>query len=558
MMRGDVVMTWRTRCTSLVRNLLLSIFALALCSAPLYAQDQEDPSEETEVVEEEGAEEKEWAQTDAAIDARLGAIYAQISTMSDVTHRVEAGLVTLGGKTTKIEARERAEAIARRIETVLAVQNLIEVPEAPVDVSEDNRALKDLQDEALQEQLATIYGSVEELAQVDIMVRAGVAKLSGRVQEEDDSDKAAELAKSLDGILYVDNDIIIPTEVSERVKPAWTRAKDLLSGAIAFAPLLLLGVVLLALAWFAARAVRRWDWLYSHVSDRPLVQELARQLTGGAVFLVGVLLVLELFDITTLVGAVLGTAGVAGLALGFAFQDIVENYLASLMLSARQPFRKGDTIKLNDHIGKVARMTMRDTVLITFDGNHVRIPNAQIFKGILTNFTLNPRRRIGFSVGLGVEESLLEARSLGIEALRSIDGVFSDPAPFMIVDELADSSVVVIFHAWFDQTTHDHLAIRSEAIRRVKVRFDQEGIEMPEPTQRINFVDASQTFQDIDFDSSSSASSISSSSEEDESDRPKSADEPLVDDTLQRTIKSEDEIVDAQIKREEGDEGDLL
>lgn len=85
---------------------------------------------------------------------------------------------------------------------------------------------------------------------------------------------------------------------------------------------------------------------------------------------------LDLLEATALVGAVAGTAGLAGLALGFAFKDIVENYLAGLLLAFQRPFDKNDHVTVEDHAGKVVRLTPRETILMTMDGNHVRVPNA--------------------------------------------------------------------------------------------------------------------------------------------------------------------------------------
>ena len=104
--------------------------------------------------------------------------------------------------------------------------------------------------------------------------------------------------------------------------------------------------------------------------------------------LFGVLLALDILDLTALVGAVLGTVGVVGLAIGFAFKDIVENYLAGLLLSIRRPFALNDLVLIESHEGRVVRLTPSELILMTLEGNHVRIPNATVFKSFIYNFSI--------------------------------------------------------------------------------------------------------------------------------------------------------------------------
>jgi small-conductance mechanosensitive channel len=182
---------------------------------------------------------------------------------------------------------------------------------------------------------------------------------------------------------------------------------------------------------------------------------------------------------------VLGTAGVAGLAIGFAFQDIIENYLAGALLSIQQPFNVNDVVEVGDQQGRVVRLTARELVLLTFEGNHVRLPNAMVFKSVTVNFTRNPRRLFYFDVGVGVQEDLVAATHLGIDTLDAMNGVMAEPAPFARIEALGDFSVIVRFHGWVNQRDADFFKVQSEAIRLVKTAFDEAGIDMPEPTHRV-------------------------------------------------------------------------
>ena len=122
---------------------------------------------------------------------------------------------------------------------------------------------------------------------------------------------------------------------------------------------------------------------------------------------------------------------------------------------------------------------------MTLDGNHVRIPNAAVFKSIIYNYSINPRRRFDFGLGVGVNEDLVDVQAHGCAALRKMTGVMDEPAPFMTIEDLGDFSVLVRFFGWVDQRSADFAKVRGEAIRRVKLALDRAGVEIPEPAQTI-------------------------------------------------------------------------
>lgn len=158
--------------------------------------------------------------------------------------------------------------------------------------------------------------------------------------------------------------------------------------------------------------------------------------------LLGVFLALDILDLTVLAGAMLGTAGVVGLAIGFAFNDIIENDLAGLLLSVRRPFDIHYLVRIEFHMGWV-RFTPSELVLMTLEGNHVRLPNAMVFKSFIYNYNIKPLRRFDFGVGVGVDEDLAEVQTKGCGVLREMAGTMADPAPFMRVEGLGDFNVLV-------------------------------------------------------------------------------------------------------------------
>ncbi len=209
--------------------------------------------------------------------------------------------------------------------------------------------------------------------------------------------------------------------------PSLERLVEEMQAWLAWLPLLAVALVVVLLAWLLGSWLSRRAVVGRLARRNPFMQDLARTTVRWLVLVAGLLIALEILDATELVGAVLGTAGVLGVALGFAFKDILENYLAGLLMSLRQPFAPRDHVVIDGNEGLIVALTSRATILMTLDGNHLRIPNAVVFRGVTLNYTRNPSRRFEFDVGVGVNEDLLRAQDLGKEAMAGVDGVLAEP-----------------------------------------------------------------------------------------------------------------------------------
>ncbi len=356
-----------------------------------------------------------------------------------------------------------------------------EVDTAAVDLL----AVEAVPDSALAARLRQVFAQIDDFTNVQVAVNGGVVRLTGTALGGKEREQAADLAARFEGVVFVDNDIEEETDVETRVAPAFQKVQAFWDTFVRNLPVA--GVALLVLLFFGflSRLLGKWKAPFHRLGVPPLLQSLIRRVLRAVVFVIGLVLALEILDVTTLVGAVLGAAGVIGLALGFAFQDIVENYLAGILLSIRQPFNVGDLITVESHEGRVIRMSSRELILMTVEGNHVRLPNALVFKNPLINYTRNPRRRFDFAVGVDVDEDLTRAQQLGVDTLRAMKGVMDDPGPGSLVEELGESTVNVRFLGWVDQTKADFLKVKSEAIRLVKTHLDDAGVQMPEPIYRV-------------------------------------------------------------------------
>ncbi len=253
-------------------------------------------------------------------------------------------------------------------------------------------------------------------------------------------------------------------------------------------PLIVLALFILPLAWWlsgvVARLARR---LLAPRVDSAFLGDVIARAVAIPVFLVGLYLVLQVAGLTGLAVSLLGGAGVIGIVVGFAFRDIAENFLASLLLSIRRPFRSGDYIAVAEHEGVVQTMNTRSTVLLTIDGNHVQIPNATIFKNTIVNYTAAPARRVTADVGIGYDASVAEAQAVIAQVLRGHEAVLNDPEPMVLVDALGAATVNLKAHFWIDGRTYSVDRVRSAALRLIKRALVEHGISMPDESREVIF-----------------------------------------------------------------------
>ena len=275
------------------------------------------------------------------------------------------------------------------------------------------------------------------------------------------------------------------TDLRGRFDFAFDKLSAGLTAFIAWLPLLAVAVLIVAFAAWLAGFVSRRLHLLRLRTDNPYMNGLIRNVVRAVIVLFGVVVALNLLNATALVTAVLGSAGVVGLVLGFAFKDIAENYVAGILLSLRQPFAPGHHVVIDGNEGKVVALHSRTTVLMTMEGNELRLPNALVFKAIILNYSRNPNRRFDFTIPIDLAQSIRSAQSLALEQICGIDGLLQDPAPSWTVHEYGPGGIVLRFFGWVDQRSSDLGKVRSEAIRRVKAAFAEAGIEAPRTTYHI-------------------------------------------------------------------------
>lgn len=309
--------------------------------------------------------------------------------------------------------------------------------------------------------------------------------LEGRVVREADRELAEKIAQANNAGGQVVNRIEVATGTLERIIPSLRVSAQKLLRLLGSTPLLLVAVGVIWLFWRAGGWVSRRSWIGRGAGANPFVGELLRQAIRVVAAILGLLFALEILDATTFAAALLGSAGVAGIALGFAFRDLLENYIAGILLSLRRPFAPDDSVSIDSHQGVVVGMNSRATILMTSDGNQLSLPNALVFKAVLVNFSSNGKRRFEFSVSIEPRADVAAVMREGLQAVRDTADVLAEPKPSVQMAEVTREEMRVQFFGWVDQRRGDFGRARSEALRAVRARLQALGVDFGPPQMRL-------------------------------------------------------------------------
>lgn len=341
------------------------------------------------------------------------------------------------------------------------------------------------QDAAIAERIRTILRELDGYADVTVAVRSGIVTLRGTTLDAAKARLLNELVSRVDGVVAIENDVVENTDVVKRLDPAVKRFQDRLSQMIAWAPLLLIAGAAFVIVAFIGVLLARLHQPWDRLAPNAFIADIYRMLLRLVFVVGGVVVALDILNATALLGTILGAAGIVGLAIGFAVKDTVENFIASIMLSIRQPFRPNDAIEINGDEGKVIRLTARATILLNWDGNHVRIPNSTVFKSRIVNFSRNRERRFLFEIGFEGAMDMEAARALVQETVQALPFTLEAPAASVWIDRIDDAGIILKVTGWIDQTVTSLVLAQSEALRQVKGTLEAAGLTIPDTTYRL-------------------------------------------------------------------------
>ncbi len=259
----------------------------------------------------------------------------------------------------------------------------------------------------------------------------------------------------------------------------WSNYRPML---IALGKSLLLSLVVLGIAWLVnkllrfliARGVKKL-----HNVDHS-VAHVFYSVTRVFIWIFAVLIVLRQFGVNT--AGILTVLGAAGLAVGLAIKDSLSNIAAGLMLFILRPYKTGDYVDCGSVSGTIREMGLFVTQLCTFDGIFVMVPNSVIFGSPVKNYTRNPLRRADISVGIAYGDDLAVALQVLEKLMTSHDKVVRDPAPEVLVSELADNSVNLTLRFWVE--TASYWAVYWQIKSQLKKVIEDAGLNIPFP-QRV-------------------------------------------------------------------------
>ncbi|MFA6435826.1 MAG: mechanosensitive ion channel family protein [Candidatus Gracilibacteria bacterium] len=284
----------------------------------------------------------------------------------------------------------------------------------------------------------------------------------------------------------------VSTTFAASITDSASTAKDTASGIASFlsilwgkAPSWVAAILVFFGSFFVAKMIR--ERAIDHFTEKFADNNqdavvLIGRVTYVTVLTIGITVALRIggLDLTALIAAV-------GFGLGFAMQDLVMNFIAGILILLNRPFSIGDFIKVGSTMGKVIEIQGRATILKAVDGTRVIVPNSDLFKNQVVNFTANPFRRVEItSIGITYNDDIAHASRVIMAALKENTKILAEPAPTLILSDFGDYSVDFKIRFWVDSHTN-WMKIKSEVLHTIKLRMEEHGVQMPYPTQTLLF-----------------------------------------------------------------------
>jgi len=242
--------------------------------------------------------------------------------------------------------------------------------------------------------------------------------------------------------------------------------------------------VFVVIAKFSVRLLNR---ILNKTIDNPALNNIISKTLYIAIIIIGTFVALSVLNLQKTVTSLLAGAGIIGLALGFAFQDIAANFISGILMAARRPFKVGDVIETLNHEGIVKKINIRTTELTSFQGQQIIIPNKEVFQNALINDSFNGKKRIDLGVGVSYGDDLEKVRKLTLEAVKSIPRRTEDEITF-VYEEFGDSSINFTVRIWVEfKSQFTYKDSQSEAIIAIKKAFDENDITIPFPIRTLDF-----------------------------------------------------------------------
>lgn len=254
-------------------------------------------------------------------------------------------------------------------------------------------------------------------------------------------------------------------------------------------PNIVMAAIILVIGFYIAKFIRKIAIkLIGKVSKNLTLNNLFSSVIYIIFLGIVIFTALSILQLDKAVTSILAGAGILGLALAFAFQDIAANFMSGIFISFRKPIQVGDIVKLQDYMGKIKEVNLRDTVMETFQGQTVIIPNKEVFQNAIENYSYINKRRLDLSVGVSYGDDLEKVKQITIDAVKNIADLSKEDEVTVFFNEFGDSSINLSIRMWMntaEQAVYNE--VRSLAIINIKKAYDANDIMIPFPIRTLDF-----------------------------------------------------------------------
>lgn len=267
------------------------------------------------------------------------------------------------------------------------------------------------------------------------------------------------------------------------------KLNDWFEALVKLLPNIFLAAIVLVIGIFLAKFIRKIaKKLISKISHNVTLNNLFSTIIYFTVVGIVLFTVLSILKLDKAVTSILAGAGILGLALAFAFQDIATNFMSGIFISFRKPLKVGDIVDIKGYMGRVLEINLRDTVMETFQGQTVIIPNKDVFQNPIENYSYLKKRRFDLSVGVSYGEDLDEVTRITYDAVKDIEELSKEDEIKVFFVEFGDSSINLSVRMWVNTAEQSVFnKVGSDAIMRIKIAYDANNIMIPFPIRTIDF-----------------------------------------------------------------------
>lgn len=262
---------------------------------------------------------------------------------------------------------------------------------------------------------------------------------------------------------------------------AWGTIEGWATGFYALLPNIVVGILFLFVFILLSYSISRFIRGYFERKDRIDLGNILSDLGFWLLVVLGSGIALTIIMPSVKPGSMLASLGIGSIAAGFAFKEILQNWLSGLFILLRMPFRRGDQISVLDAEGTVMRIEPRATILRTYDGRDLVIPNTMVFSNIVLVHTSQETRRMEMDLTVGYDYEVRLITQIIQTALSDIDEILDDPAPQVMCWELGSTSLGIKLRWWINSERSEEIISRARAVQAIKEAFEANGIDPTDP-----------------------------------------------------------------------------